>query len=350
MRKLGALAVICGLLAGASAYAAQDDITMAYHLTHKCPAGGSGPGSAPGDPIALEDFDEAWSAAVDAVENAADDEAKGNKDAGFSRFECRWIKLSGYFRWSDYYSYRGPLYRSAHGYYFDRQTSYLIENFADPATRRSELQARQVELVGRFYNLCMYAPNADMVFGPCHYGGYKGMMLSDVRILSVGKDEPRILTGEANRELAESLRAVPADWKDLADVEESARYWLKLLQSGRRAYEQAIAKDLDAMKPEERREYFDPDGWVGTLLDPKRSNLAGKDIARLPMKVFYEPLETTPRAPEIWATACVCLKGTCEDRWPLITYDAQRLNSEFICLDLEKDVLGRGGAKWDWRR
>lgn len=331
------LGALCALaILGAFAPARSDEqITIAYHLSYKCPASkDKGPGSSPANPIPLEDF-------ADAFDAAAAEDAEGG-----GSYHCRWVKLSGYFRWTDYYSYRGRLYPSVTGYYFDNGASYLIEDFADPAARRSEFQATQIEVVGQFYNLCVSAPNADMVFGPCHYE-HQGMMLHGVKVLSVGKDRFRILTGEANREIADSLKPVPAGWSERRDAERSARNWLQALAAGRAALEEKLGAALNGMTPEEKNAYFAPDSWVGTLLDRSRTKLAGRDISRLPLALFYEPLDEGEAGPEIWATACACLDGSCETGWPLFITDANRLKDKFICLDLEMDVL-HPERDWNW--
>jgi hypothetical protein len=324
---------------------AADDVTIAYHLSYKCPPSTEkAPGSSPENPIALEAFDEAWRAAVDAVEDAAD----GGKGGGISSYECKWVKLSGFFRWTDYYDYRGWLYRSANGYYFDRDVSYLIEDFADPAARRSELQATQIDIVGQFYQLCAHAPGADMIFGPCHYGGHQGMMLNDVRVLSIAGDRFQILTGEANRAIADDLVEVPPAWSERAEVEQSARYWLEVVAGGRAAYERANAERLAKMDDKERAAVFAPDSWLAALLDNRNPKSALNRVDRLPSKIFFERIEENQKEPDFWVTACVCLDGDCRDRWPLFKADAIRLKDRFLCLELEKDHLAKAAPLWRW--
>lgn len=322
------------------------EITIAYHLTHKCSAGSTGPGASPNNPIVLEDFDDAWSAAVRAGEETADT----GKGEGLSEFECKWVKLSGYFRWSDYYDYRGYLYTSASAYYQRSKTSYIIESFADPATRRSAFQATQVELVGQFYDLCAYAPAADMVFGPCHYGANQGMMLSGVHILSASDRRFQILTGEANRPIIGDLKEAARNWNRRREVEASAREWLSLITDGRAAYERAIADDLAKMQKEERDRVFAPDGWLMTLLDPrsKITRLKG-GVARLPLNIFYDADEEEDGMPAREVTACFCIDGNCRDRWPLLEADARRLADWFVCTPVRKSSGGPKDGAWSWR-
>src|SRR5262249_55095127 len=135
------------------------------------------------------------------------------KTATRSPYDCKWVRLSGFLTWSDYYHYRGRLYESAWHAYGGNHPGYIVERFADPAVRRSQLAQRQITLVGRFYDLCAAADRVQkksgenwmMLFGPCHYGSDRGMMLTDVVIKEVHDDAPRYILGESNRKFFKQL-------------------------------------------------------------------------------------------------------------------------------------------------
>lgn len=328
----------------ASPEAQKRDQVFVWFTKHVCKDEGKAgePGSTPELAIDEADFWEPFQSASTAKE----------EDGVASRYECKWVRLTGFFAWLNYYHYRGRFYASAWDKYRGDKTSYIIERFADPATRRSQLAQRRVTLVGRFYDLCAAAERARqaddsdwvMVFGPCHYGSDRGMMLTDVRITTVHDDDPQYLLGDGNRKILNDLFPVKGEAR--AGLIEGVRAWAAAVKRGPAAFaSDVIANDKAWYEkyPDEEKQlrasvesgdsYF---SYLGAL--PRFQTL---DVSKAPVEVWWDsdPGETTPDR----AVGCICLAKSCKDKWPISTYDADQFLGEAACASLSrKDVK----AKW----
>lgn len=328
-----------------------NDLSMVWFTTHVCKtelAPGT-PGSGPDNPIAIEDFVELHDDAA-----GAKDQPEG-QPAKLSQYECKWVQLSGYTTWTNYYHYRADLYESAWERYGSPKVSYIVERFAEKSARRFDVLRRQVTLVGRFYDLCAAADRAKqasgrewlMTFGPCHYGANNGMMLTDVIVKQVHDDRPRYLLGDSNRDLVGSLP--PVEDADLAPLESRTRGWAAAIKRGPANYAKETlsleprSKDL---KPKERKEALeslaDPDGYAAFL--HRNDTVRRLNVAEASVAVFWSGASEAKEKTAAWG--CICLRATCTDRWPLLISDADRFIGDAACTELtRKDAA----SPWYWQ-
>ena len=273
-----------------------------------------------------------------------------------SRYDCRWVRTAGYFKWADYWHYRGRLHDTPLG----NSNTPWIESFANSETRRGDLQSRQIEVTGLFYDLCAVADaervrseSEDGVIllnmgGPCHYGDLNGLMLSDVRVLAV-LSAPAYLQGEANR-------AFYGDLVDTNEVQPSAtqsiqRAALRTLSAFARSEGDGLA--LTDWSPERAADALnDPDDWPSVVA--ARSNQIAQERAgalnTIEFRAFFESAfdsDDPAAAPEVRersrAIGCFCMGDDCDNAWPLDSYDAARMAHDILCLELET------GEESDWR-
>lgn len=332
--------------------AAANDIQMVWYPTAECPDRKEGPGATPATAIAIEAFDEIYQDVLDGIET--DNEAKAETPSE-SRYECRWVRISGYFQWTDYYHYRGYLYEDLPSAYFGaaRNLRYIVENFRAPEETRTRVNGARVTVTGRFYDLCRRAAmdvGADaMVFGPCHYGDLKGLMLKDVIVDSVEAGPNLRLSGERNRELVGDLAPAPDPWGEAPAVKAAFFDWLRALRGGREAYwKVSIARW--PLRDENQADALadaleDRDDWVSFLIESDTSPLAKQSnaaLSRRPFRVFVARAGADEENPDE-AVACVCLSRDCRNDWPLFEHDAERFADKYLCRSVMKDD---GGWKW----
>lgn len=319
---------------------------MVWYTSHACPEIEAGsPGATRETAITLEDFGDLYDAAT---EPADEDSAELPPP---SEYECRWVRISGFLEWMNYYHYRATLTPSAWASYgANGRVRYIVERFDDTAPPRSQLVRRQVTLVGRFYDLCAAAAreraNDDddwiMLFGPCHYGGDQGLMLDEVHVEAVHDDAPRYILGERNRSLFAELPR--ADGAERAALIERTRAWGALLKQGVTAYADAhfAAHPILATRPEEEqrdtRDWLEsPDGYIAYA----SARLARVNVRRAPVEVFWNQRYAGDRDE---AVGCICLAGSCTETWPLTLRDAERFVGDAVCTELD---LQRDGT-WLW--
>lgn len=347
MRWLCAVALGAILLIGSAMCARAEQAKpyrVVWYSSHKCPAPSdkTAPGATPDNPISPEWFEDPISDETNLSEKAQND---GTARAT-SRFECKWLRLSGFFSPTHYYHYRGSLVDSAWTHYGVTSATprYVVENFNDPKMRRSAIGHRQVQLVGQFYYLCLTAPRGDdilFLFGPCHYGGVQGMMLSDVRIEKILDDAPRYLLGDSNRSVLGQMTVVEGSVRDLMIA--GVRGWAALMQRGPEAYaREAIDRNprWEKQSADERAEahanVVSPDSYASYLNGLPA--FRGLDVARAPVEVFWREEETKDDA-----VGCICLQSSCTNEWPLTRDDADFFYGHAACVSLEQ----RDNA-WIW--
>jgi len=337
--------ILCALCLVAPAHAQDDrDLFLIVYYTHSdCPPVAADlPGSTPQTAIDVE-FDAPWqaSARFDDLKYAVYDPAEAAK------YECRWVRLTGFMTWKDYYHYRADLYPTAGDSYTGDEVTYIVESFAPGALPRSDLLRRKVTLVGKFYNLCTAAERAQrdsgkrwgMTFGPCHYGPNNGMMLSDVHIEKIDDAGPQYLLGEINRPILASLNAATEDEQDV--VLPWVKAWAISLRKGVKSF----AEEYNAQYPgrsdedsQETREAIEAaDSYQSYLLrQPRFTKL---DLQTATIRIFRPADSDTFDE----AVGCICLEKSCTDRWPLTVADANTFLGDTACVSLEH----RAG-RWRW--
>jgi hypothetical protein len=353
-------AILIALLGAVSADAAEpDDLRMVWHPSAECPDRKQGAGSTPATAIKLDDFDELDEAALDAMDS--DDGAA--KEPPETPYECRFVTLTGLFKWTDYYHYRGNLYKDLPAAYFGGpgKLRYVVENFADKTESRARLNGALVTLTGRFYDLCRRAgidiPKGEdevvLVFGPCHYGRLNGLMLRDVTIDRIEAGPNLRITGERNRGIIGDLAVMPRDWSQTKAVKQQFGEWLDALKSGRESYWRALQARSTRPAEEKAEELADiladPDDWTSFLTDSDASPLkdhSNAALLRRPFAVFTRIIRDEEHANNdpSEVTACACLKRQCAEDWPLFESDALRFADAYLCTQFERD---RDGA-WRW--
>lgn len=320
-----------------------DDMLWVWFPTAQCPKeeNPSEPGGSPDNPIPLTELD-------DLIGDVYEKERQLN---------CKWVKTEGYFRWTDYYHYRGNLFPSSRAYYFDSGFYAIIENFASKKTYRAELNGSHVGVVGRFYDLCKAADEAEaasgedwfILGGPCHYGKDKGIMLRDVFVTETKGRPYRILSGEANRETIGDIFHAPSDWGHFAPVKQAALSWLKTIIRGKSTYEDAVKDNYLDLEEEFEEHIASSDTWYAYLSDPDRSVVAnlGGNLEDLQFTPFvYDLLDESPYK-DRRALGCFCLISNCANQWPLLAVDAENFAQDFVCTELEYDEEENS---WDWLR
>lgn len=340
---------------------AEDDDSIPYYWvwypTAQCSEPLDGPGATPETAIKLEDFYDIY---YDILEG------KGNDDQKYdgSNFNCRFVEISGYFRWTNYYDYRGYLYASPSEFYLENESRFIVQNFADKATRRSNLNGAVVNITGRFYDLCHQADKDEessgqswfIIGGPCHYGDMEGMMLRDVIVDSVSQGPNLRLKGEMNRALIGDLEEMDKTWPEYKSAKATFFDWIASVKTGREQYWKTAINNSnykdEAEKAEKLEEALsDDDDWITFLATSDESPIVSRSLARLKRLEFkiYENLDYR----EGWnesgnyrnVTACICLQRTCENEWPLFDVDAGNFADQYLCRELTR---GRDEVNWQW--
>jgi hypothetical protein len=348
MRRLGCcLAALILMTVPALAQEADDeevDLRAVWFTSYDCPETDDvGPGSRVA-PLELSDFDEAYYAsAID-----SDAEAPGEAHA---RYHCKWVRLTGFMTWMDYYHYRGVLREDFSATYFASDAArYILERFANGSPPRAALAQRRLTLVARFYNLCFAAEEARRaagdefwwLFGPCHYGANEGMMLTDVHIETIHDPAPVYLLGDMNRAaLGFSPRVEEGPARTAMEAE--VRDWAAALRRGVEAYADAVIarRTYLASESEERRRstranILSADSYASYLsTDPRFRRL---NLRRAQVELFWDG-DGRDRA-----HGCICLERACADRWPLFRGDADEFLGAAACIALEREESGA----WRW--
>lgn len=347
---------LAAVLATAAAEEAKEEeksegLRWVWYPTAKCttkPEEGM-PGSSPNQPITVRDFAN--------LKLFAMLEADGwePEDEGHFKPDCKWIRLTGFFRWYNYYHYRGQIFENANSYYFKPSANYIIEDYLNPATRTGDLQARRITLVGRFYNLCAAAKRDEeksgedwrIMGGPCHYGDDKGMMLTDVMIEKIHDDAPRFLTGEQNRAVIREL--VAYEGEDIGTLRKKVRDWAGLVKKGTDAYAEHKLS-TDPFFEDKETEYIQGIRQGITDADSYVSYLSGLrafqeiNLRTAPVAVFHgSQLAEYLQMAE--AVGCICLERDCRDKWPLLSDDAKNFVGAAACTTLSRS---KEDPVWRW--
>ncbi|HRK71932.1 MAG TPA: hypothetical protein PLA85_10110 [Micropepsaceae bacterium] len=343
--KMFVLAVVAlsltGCLKNQEAPVAQEDIIFVWYPSGECkpvPNDGS-PGSSPENPIKV-------STAEDVYYEVFEGTDRYSREWKPNGFECRWISVSGFLDWSDYYHYRGKLLSGIPETRRYGDPFLWIENFQDANIRRSALVRRWVRVTGLYYDLCQSARVAQeasgeewsMLFGPCHYGNDNGMMLKSVIVEEVEPGGPSYLQGETNRHHIGDI--FPLEGSDRPAIEAATRRWFREVQIGPAAFAELRASamsrgafasqgDIDYV----RRFHVSPDSYVSYLYGLEA--VRALDALRAEVGVFVErDFETRERDVYLRAVGCVCLTGDCSETWPLLTEYAENYLGGAACTSL----------------
>lgn len=302
------------------------------------------PGASPDRPLEVEYFEDVYDAAVEAKE------VEKGKPAKPSQFECKWVRLTGFFTWVHYWHYRGQFHASAPRAYNSPKERYWIELFRDPKLRRANLVQRKLTIVARAYDKCAVLDAIDAnerkrgvvsvrFGGPCHYGDNNGMMLIDAIVEKVHDARPLYVVGEINRAFFDNL--YHDEGAERATLIDRTRTWAAAVKRGPGAYvsetlagDPALAKLTDADKKVFRADIEDPDGYIAYLHGESR--FARLDPAQAETAVFRERNDDAKTA---WG--CICLEPECKDRWPLLAGDARRFIGDAACTELTKEEDGK---------
>jgi hypothetical protein len=303
------------------------------------------PGSSAKAPRSVEYFEELYDASKLAVlDSDPPIEAKAAP--------CEWVRISGFFRWFDYYHYRGHIYADARS--ANRGgVAYIVENFRDRSVRRADLVGRKITLVGRFHNLCADAQRAEkashqvwgLLFGPCHYGYNNGMMLSDAIVESVEEGGPQYVLGERNRKVIGDLERLEGPLS--AELTQSTRAWAASAQKGPKAFVQELLRDQgekisESDRQDLREKVESPDSYISYLA--RKPSFHKLDTQTAAVAIFYEAAEYTNDTPGD-AVGCICLIEKCADEWPLQSIDAGSFLGEAACTRLYQDTKTK---RWWW--
>ncbi len=344
------LIFVCLACSGARAQDKKSDEVVVWFTSHVCQdkLEPGTPGSTPELAIAVDDFTELHFDAASAKDQPAGEPAKQSK------YECKWVALTGFPVWTDYYHYRASLYERGWETYRSPTVRYIVERFSDKSTRRADFIHRHVTLVGRFYDLCAAATRAQqasdkkwlMLFGPCHYGENNGMMLTDVSVKQVLENEPRYLLGDGNRSLINDLP--PVDGADLAPLENRVRDWAVSLKKGLPAHANetvAANPSFTKAKKNDIRDYkkslVDVDGYAAYLFNKEAFRRVDPQSAQV--AVFWSGADQADKKNEAWG--CICLRAQCADRWPLLSGDADKFLGDAACTRLARPD---NSARWYW--
>jgi hypothetical protein len=299
-----------------------------------CAPPSEGPGSSPENAVETDIYDIIFDA-EDALEfNTA------------REFDCKWVRLSGHFQWADYWHYRGRLTAELEFRTDPGDAKLWIENFADPNQRRWSISGAKIGVTGLIYDLCARARATQAshatqgitlinMGGPCHYGSLQGLMLANVHIEQRLSEPFRRLRGEANRANFGDLVRVPITFEAWADIHTTTLTWIDRLPEG----EAALLTGASIRDETRRRHIADDDDWLSFLTDPNTSPLLGPnfDARSAPFAIFIfrdDVLDDQDRSPDLREDffGCVCVVDNCEETWPLLVNDTQRMADDYICL------------------
>lgn len=272
----------------------------------------------------------------------------GESDAWVNRDEaepnCKWVRLSGYFRSTKYYHYQGHLFQNVKDFNEGKRGYFLIDSFASRDNSYQDLHSRHVTLIGLYYDTCAYTHNVMeragqmpiIMSGPCHYGKARGLTLRNVIIEAVRDDAPLRITGEEKRNIYKNLAIYTHD--DLNELELATRDWISAVQQGPYAY----ATRLNQLN-----------NWHGkqgerirkSVIDPKSiiTDLSGRETFQqlvpnnAEIRIFtHWPYEKEPNRKLDIAIGCVCLVDSCAENWPLFRYDTTFPDPDYACNDLQR--------------
>lgn len=374
--------VTCILIAPAFAQSASEDaellrpdalkVPWVGFRSAECKTPADGPGLTPEDPFVVEDFyDLQYHARVwfDETKGSETNAAERRNDRDVTiDLNCRWVKLQGYFRQDDYQHYRGRLWKSPQDFYTRGGPAggldgfeYWVENWLDSDARSLELNAKKIEVIGQFYDLCRHAREEEkaagidwiVMSGPCHYGELSGLMLRDVRLARTIDGARRRLAGERNRHVIGNIAPLPNNWPQRARVKAAALDWVETLRKGKITYWEIALSDLrTAYEKQEfakllQRRKEDNDRYENFLSEAPDSPISrSKRIERNEFAIFASQDAVEEKREIRYVYACFCVRRDCDDEWPLFSEDADFYFDSYVCTGIRRDY--KDASNWYW--
>lgn len=306
------------------------DFVAVALLSYQCPDFGEGPGSSRDRPIAI-DFDDLYWDAEAAIE-----------DGEPGQYHCRFVQLSGQFRASEYWHYRGSLYPNAVRAYRNPFTRFWIESFFEPERRRSDIHASDVEIVALFYNLCSVNPDAENVWifgGPCSTSPLSGYMLQDVEIVYQRGPLNQRWRGEVNRPFGDITRLVLPE--HVNPMRDATFRWAEQILTSEETYLRALLDEGWISRDEFDEALRDDDDWVSNVLRHDRATRVLLQ-ASLPIESRFAAFGETESLNAVAngepalrrSYGCICLSETCANSWPLFEIDVVWMTDDYICTEL----------------
>ena len=262
-------------------------------------------------------------------------------------YECRWVRMVGHFRATNYWHYEGRIFPSLGTFYFDSPmngpASFIIEDFADHETQKFDIHGSEIEITGLLYDLCAAADaearqleeaegiSVINLGGPCHYGNLNGLMLSDVRIVEILSDSEMRMRGEANRTTLGTLANVPDDHPVRPNVREAFEAWIEAAQTSEEALLANFLNEEDLAEA-----LADENDW-SSLLTGANSPLRSIDLSSSNRATAYfverEAFSDFMAGDYEYAgvTACICRMDDCQGAWPLFEADTVFFHRDYIC-------------------
>ncbi len=299
------------------------------------------PGGTPLNPIKLETFGELFEISVNRDEYLLDADPK-----------CRWVELSGLYRWEDPFGYHGSLVESFPKHLKGEGARYLIATFLPPDTRAGNFHSRNVTFVGRFYHRCVpyrkveRGENVPEILvrvledgtrikrSECSHWKRRTLIIRDVFVTEIRDEQPLYISGERNRSLIGELSDYTGN--DLNEIVAETREKIRLLQDSVEAYADYEAQTLEITGDFVSEERL-ANSKENTRLNIMRivsfettlhhhAAFQRLNARRAKIRVFSDTTSSLDTK-----YACVCLRGRCKDQWPLYESDAQRVIDPFAC-------------------
>jgi hypothetical protein len=286
---------------------------------------------------------------------------------GNSKFECRYVTVSGYYRWTQYQDYDGFLFEdgliATLGEFRIEGSQLVIENFLNADFHGIEHNGSYVTVTGRFYDLCRplvaererLGKEGDFLYvlgGPCHYGDAMGAMLADVTIDHIEAGPNLRPRGSENRAVIGDLIAAPSDWPEIDSIRAEYFEWWRLLSRSEKALAAAAIKRSENKMSAKRywkETLADDDDLTTYLSTSPKSPMVTRSIREMsqnPFTVFVHKA-WIERSRDLSAVkhvyACVCLSSDCANDWPLLAKDAGVFFDNYVCIG-----INRFQDDWKW--
>lgn len=296
-------------------------------------------------------------------------ELNADKFSSKPRFECRWVTVRGFYRWTRYGDYDGFLFidglAAAMREYRVGYHQLTIENFQSPDLRGLQWNGSIVTVTGRYYDLCrplreqqeVAKAKGDFLYipgGPCHYGDDMGAMLKDVTIGSVHAGPNLRPRGSANRLVLGDLVELPNDKQPYTEVLEQFLEWWTLLARGESALSAADIRRR-GVNDKSVAEYWrsalanddDETSFLNSSPASPIARFSAESAIDRPFAVFAArgAIERAGKLPEfrtLWG--CSCLTNDCSNSWPLLLNDATSFFDEYVCMEAVRTDKG-----WRWQ-
>lgn len=283
------------------------------------------------------------------------------------KMNCKWVEVSGFFRWDNFYSHVAALYPSKIKYYklsptFERRNNIIwLESFLSSQEIKIEFQNSSLKVIGLFYDLCHQLQiniqnlpeykEGEMIwlFGPCHYSGMA--VLKNIIIKEKLSPPFQYLTDENSREKFGNLIPFKEEFGNLEEIRKNSLDFLTQLKAGNfEAYLESFG--ISGEEDISSHEYQIPIFKMYFINEKSALEMLQVPFEELENKIYVRGdrgengLEYDG---EDIAISCFCLDGSCEGKWPISSSDADAPSSNFICVGLDKVEKENDEVYWTWR-